>query len=1062
VTIGAAQQFFLGASKATGGGAAGYQIERSLRFNSSDSGFCSRTPAVAGSQTTYTFSAWIKRSKINTEQIIFARGNTFISFDGADKIYANHRNGATNYFRISTAVYRDPSAWCHIVWAVDTTNATAQDRARIWFNNVEITVWAQNGTIPPNHPTEMNTTAIHALGRELTYGQYGDFYLADIHFIDGQALTPSSFTEVSATTGQLIPKAYTGTFGTNGFWLKFSDNSAATAATLGKDYSGNNNDWTPNNLSINTGGPTSVAAASGALPVYNTTDTYGTVKGTGTRTDTNSASIVLALPMDGTNGGTSFGDQSAVIKGSGSAKTVTATSTTTSTSQYKFYGSSGSFDGTNSILTIANDADFSFGTTDFTVECWVYLTSFAGANGARMVMSQGGAAFNDGAGWSLLVTSTGTVGAYVRGGTAVSITSTNAVSLNAWGHIALCKDANGTSLYINGILGAFSATSPGSVSSGSPFYIGRSQGSGGEYFGRYQGFINDVRIYKGVAKYTGNFNPPTATIIGSVAAANDSLVDTPTSFGTDTGVGGEVRGNYCTWNPLNKGSDATLANGNLDMTSISSAGNTLAVATLGLTSGKWYWEITCTGADPRNGIGIAKHGVNLNSWLGSDALGWSYVWGGQKGNNGSQSSYGASFTANDVIGIAFDADNGTLTFYKNGSSQGQAFSGLTSGPYFPAIADDSGGGVAGGSLNAGARPFAYTAPSGFKALCDTNLGAPLVAKPNELMNVVLYTGDGADNHAITGFGFSPEFLWVKARSAAYDHMIHDIVRGTTVNLRSNSTASEEYNTSNISSFDPDGFTTNAGSGYMNGIGQTFVAWGWDAGTTTDPSNQAGSITSQVRANVSAGFSVVTYTGVTGNQSFGHGLGVNPKLIMIKNRSNSANWFVMVDIGTTYYKYGHLNTTDAFADATAQPVTSTTVTLGNNNAWFGANGDNYVAYCFAPVVGYSSFGSYVGNGSSDGPMVYTGFRPRWIMTKVSSSGIGVDGDWLIVDTTRNQYNVADKFLFAQTASSEATTTLSDVLSNGFKIRSSLNAINASGLTYIYMAFAESPFQYARAR
>jgi hypothetical protein len=159
------------------------------------------------------------------------------------------------------------------------------------------------------------------LGKGLT--NYCNGYLADVHFIDGQALTPSSFTETNATTGQLVPKAYTGSYGTNGFRLNFSDNSAATAATLGADSSGNGNNWTPNNLSVSTGGPYPIATSTGALPVYNTTDAYGAVKGTGTRTDSNASSLVLAIPMDGANNGTTFTDESATIKGSGTAKAIT-------------------------------------------------------------------------------------------------------------------------------------------------------------------------------------------------------------------------------------------------------------------------------------------------------------------------------------------------------------------------------------------------------------------------------------------------------------------------------------------------------------------------------------------------------------------------------------------------------------------------------------------------------------------------------------------------------------------------------------------------------------------
>ena len=322
------------------------------------------------------------------------------------------------------------------------------------------------------------------------------------------------------------------------------------------------------------------------------------------------------------------------------------------------------------------------------------------------------------------------------------------------------------------------------------------------------------------------------------------------------------------------------------------------------------------------------------------------------------------------------------------------------------------------------------------------------------MDVALYTGNGGNQSITLPGGFNPDLVWVKSRSNSQDHYLFDAVRGGASILRSNTTGAESTGTTYLS-FDTSGFSS------LNGLssnGYTYAAWTWDAGTST-VSNTSGSITSQVRANVSAGFSVVTYTGVTGNQSFGHGLGVKPKLIMIKNRSNSANWFVMVDIGTTYYKYGHLNTTDAFADATAQPVTSTTVTLGNNNAWFGANGDNYVAYCFAPVDGYSSAFTFTGNGSSDGPFCFLGFRPKLLLIKRSDS----TGNWLLVDSVRGTYNLDGTYLYANTSDAEATQASGwDLLSNGFKNRNTYNDSNSSGATYVGFAWAENPFQYARAR
>jgi hypothetical protein len=377
-----------------------------------------------------------------------------------------------------------------------------------------------------------------------------------------------------------------------------------------------------------------------------------------------------------------------------------------------------------------------------------------------------------------------------------------------------------------------------------------------------------------------------------------------------------------------------------------------------------------------------------------------------------------------------------------------------SGEWFPAF----GAGSAAGIFNFGSRPFAYTPPSNHVSLCTQNLPDPTIADGSTAFDTKLYTGNGT-TQTISGLEYSPDLVWIKRRSGSAIHVLNDTVRDAGQQLSSNSSDAEITNTNNFAAFTSDGFTVGSGSG-TNASSETHVAWTWDGGSST-VSNTDGSITSQVRANLSAGFSVCTYTGLSGNQSFGHGLNDAPKFIAIKNRSSSANWFVMVDIGTTYYKYGHLNTTAAFADATAQPVSSTTVTLGNNNAWFGANGDNYVAYCWAPVEGYSAFGSYTGNGSSDGPFVYTGFRPKFILIK--NADIGSAGyDWYIYDTERDPYNVSDRYLMPNLTTAELSYAAFDLLSNGFKLRQTGASVNGSGNNHVFACFAEHPFKTSRAR
>jgi hypothetical protein len=562
---------------------------------------------------------------------------------------------------------------------------------------------------------------------------------------------------------------------------------------------------------------------------------------------------------------------------------------------------------------------------------------------------------------------------------------------------------------------------------------------------------------------SGNGNTWTVNNLSVTAGAgNDSLVDSPTNGSqVDTGAGGEVVGNYCTLNPLDNGG-LTLANGNLDF-SRATASWVSSRSTFGVSSGKWYWEVTLsTGNDCM--AGISKNDAALSSYFANVANGWAYnAQNGQKYNNGAGSAYGDSWVGgNDTVGVAFDADAGSIYFYKNGIVQNSgtaAFTGLTSGPYFPSVALY---GTSTAFINFGQRAFAYQTPgtnrpaSTYKALCTTNLPEPTIADGSTAMDVVTYTGNGS-TQTISGLNFSPDFGWFKRRGpSAASHFLFDQVRGAGKFLVSNTTAAEGNDSVyTLQSFNSDGYTMGS-TGAMNESGSTYVVWSWDAGSST-VTNTAGSISSQVRANASAGFSVVTFTSSSSVSTVGHGLGVAPYLIITKNRSVSNTWWTYHNaIGNT--KAMRLDTTDAQTTISSTwnntSPTSTVFTVGGE--W--GNGNNIVAYCFAPVAGYSSFGSYTGNGSTDGPFVYTGFRPRWILYKRTDT----TGYWLLVDALRNGFNPDNNTLCPNLSDAEDPTDVLDILSNGFKLRVTGSSSNASGGTYIYYAVAENPFQYARAR
>jgi hypothetical protein len=347
-----------------------------------------------------------------------------------------------------------------------------------------------------------------------------------------------------------------------------------------------------------------------------------------------------------------------------------------------------------------------------------------------------------------------------------------------------------------------------------------------------------------------------------------------------------------------------------------------------------------------------------------------------------------------------------------------------------------------------------------------NLGAPVIALPAQNMAATLYTGDGtssrAINNAVNGVSFQPDWVWIKSRSNVRWHFLTDSVRGATKTLFSNDTSAEQTLTDALLSFNSSGFNIGSNTD-VNANGNTFVAWNWKAGGIA-VSNTAGSITSSVSANVSAGFSVVTYTGTGANATVGHGLGVAPAMIIVKNRSISSSWIIWFT-GFSASEFIYLNQTvgkETISNYWNGLPTSTVFNVNGSFSSIDGSGNNLVAYCFAPVAGYSAFGSYTGNGSTDGPFVFLGFRPRFIMWKKSSDL----SNWVILDTSRNTYNLASSRLFPSNSDAETSATdQMDILSNGFKIRVSGatdGGTNTSGGTYIYMAFAESPFKNSLAR
>jgi hypothetical protein len=812
-------------------GQGGYRISRSVRLRSSASAYLSRTLTTPTNNKIWTWSGWIKRGKPGGSSAsgmhLFGTGSastdaasTQIQFDGENLLLTGY---ATNWLK-SNAVYRDPSAWYHIVVAWDNSNATVANRAKIYVNGIEISYSIDNrASLSTSSTYGINQAVLHTIGawswNNGTFAQpeYYDGYLTEINFIDGQALTPSSFGETNSVTGVWQPKKYGGTYGTNGFYLNFSDNSNNTATTIGKDYSGNGNNWTPNNISVTAG------------------VTY------------------------------------------------------------------------------------------------------------------------------------------------------------------------------------------------------------------------------------------------------DSMLDVPTLYAD----GGNGRGNYSVMNPLAQEVAGVVIDGNLRLNN-AAASNGNSRSTIAFpSSGLWYVEGTVgstTSASVAIGWGVILASVPVAGGLSgyNTANTWSIYASNisNLNNNGSVVGSGGVFTAGDVLQVAVDRNNNRVWVGKNNTWYNSTY-GTTGDPATganPTFTSVTANDITlfamvyanSFAINFGQRPFTYTPPTGFVALNTQNLPTPNISNGANYMAASTYTGTGATQSIVNSgnnagaISFQPDFVWVKSRSSAsYSHRLFDVLRGTNVDLQSNTTNADTSEANSLTAFNSNGYSVgidNVGGG-VNTNTVTYVGWQWNAGGST-VTNTSGSISAQVRANPTAGFSIVTYTGTGANATVGHGLGVAPKMIIIKGRNFVADWVVYhASIGNTAAVF--LNTTGASSASSLYfqntTPTSSVFSLGIAGGVNNSSSNTYVAYCFAAVAGYSAFGSYTGNGSTDGPFVFTNFQPRWVMVKRTDS----TSDWYIWDTSRDTYNVETATLLADTSGAETSATSIDGLSNGFKCRSA-TVVNASGGTYIYAAFASSPFKLSLAR
>jgi hypothetical protein len=592
------------------------------------------------------------------------------------------------------------------------------------------------------------------------------------------------------------------------------------------------------------------------------------------------------------------------------------------------------------------------------------------------------------------------------------------------------------------------------------------------------------------ADSSGNTNHWTSTANTNVEAHDCAMPDSPEN-------------NFATLNPLIKPHDAlTFSEGNLKISRGSgSLVYSFAASTIAVKTGKWYAEWR-----PQDTITAANHMVGISTVDNPDqSTGDPYLENGQinyvangsghvdDGGNIGASTFSSSnsYGAGDVVGIALDLDSGTKTvkFYKNGSLVNTTnlssefddkhiyfmvvFYNTNTGMFnFGQDSTFAGQTSAGGNTDGnGIGDFAYAPPSGYLALCTSNLPEPTISpnadtQADDHFNTVIYNGSNSSQTITTGL--QPDWIWIKVRSLTGYHNITDTSRGITKELYANTTDDEENN-SRVSSTSSTGFTLAGGYGYTNEAGQTFVSWNWHANGGTTSTNNDGSGTSTVQVNTTAGFSIVLYTGnATGagaEQTIGHGLGVKPDWILFKARDyDGQNWY-STHVGLAGGVETHIELdTDAAEHADGDYMnrvapTSSVFSLGYNFTT-NKNGNAYVAYCFNSVEGYSKFGSYSGNGNADGTFVYTGFRPAWLMVKLTS---GSGENWHIFDNKRATFNVMKARLIADGSTAENNNdNILDFTSNGFKWRDNNAGYNGNGNSYIFMCFADDPFKYANAR
>jgi len=937
--------------------AADFEIENSLRFNGADGAYLERTPSSSSNKKKMTFSFWFKRAVNDSFTTVFRsfgnaenrHGIDFVS-GGQLRLWGNYNNSVAMTVQ-PTQVFRDFSAWYHFVLAIDTEQGTASNRVKMYINGNQITDFATATYPAQNFEFGFNDSNVKTqIG--IDGGTGCNFYMAEFHEIDGLQLTPSSFAETNSDTGQWVPIDTSSlTFGTNGFRLKFADNSGTTATTLGKDSSGNGNNFTPNNFvtgdavkdTPTNNFPTWNPLSSKALPTLSEGNlknlgdnnkacnaTFGVRSGkwyweVHTLTDVSTTAYIVASGVTGYEM-VDDGDNTPRLNYDTSKYSYYKVTSSGGYTQYKRYTEA-------SLTEIGSGGTFMGGT----------ITSF------RLDMDNGSLKFYTNNTLVHTDTTIPTDGTFI-------FPMQNATNSGTSRHNA--------SIVNFGQDGTFAGnkTAQGNTDSG---------GIGNFFYAVPSGF-----------KALCSANLPDPTIL--------------------------------------------LPNNHFDTFLYTATGNAMSFSPLNFQP-DWIWQ------KRRDNVGSSHFHYLFDS-----------VRGGRLGLQ--SNTTGAEFTGPDP----------NITFTSNGYDMAATTGGQGNG---------TGGSYVSWNWNAGdAASKTYrvvvssAGGSGNKYRFRNSANSATFAADAVTLDLEeggTYTFDGSDS----SMSSHPFVIGTAANGSEYS-------TGVTYQLDGASVTYNQYTSGYSSATTRKLIITVPASAPVlyywcsvhSGMGGQI-----NTNSTLGSSNFDGSLQSTVKANTTSGFSIVGYTGnQTSGATVGHGLGVAPKFIITKQRSTAGHhWRTYhAEIGATKSLYLDLNNAQTGTDAgfmnNTEP-TSTVFSLGDDTN-LNENGQTHIAYCFNEVEGYSKFGSYTGNGSTNGTFVFTGFRPAWVMVK----RIDTTNDWPISDNKRSLFNLVDKALYANLSNSESTANRYDFLSNGFKIRNNLNESNASGGSYIYLAFAESPFKNSRAR